>query len=203
MRPSTMTALSGALLMLLPMSAHSARLDARNGRSATNERRQAVMLLGAAAPTNPFQRLVSVVRGGAKEEHTYAMLKPDVASDDQAVDAIKQQIESSGLRIVREERCRLSKGDCEAFYAEHKERPFFPALVKFMSSAPVLKMELAGPDAIKRWRAILGPTNSATARDEAPDSIRAKFGKDNQLNAAHGSDAPSAAARELALMFKD
>lgn len=202
MRP-WMTALSG--LLLLP-TAHSAVFGATNGRSITRER-QAVMLVGAAsAPSNPLLRAVAAIRGRIappKEEHTYAMLKPDVASDDDAVDAIKQQIESSGLRIVREERSRLSKSDCEAFYAEHKERPFFPALVKFMSSGPVLKMELAGPDAIKRWRAILGPTNSVTARDEAPDSIRAKFGKDNQQNAAHGSDAPKAAARELALMFKE
>jgi len=71
-----------------------------------------------------------------------------------------------------------------------------------MTSGPVLKMELVGPNAIKQWRSILGPTNSLKARDEAPDSIRAKFGTDGQQNAAHGSDAPESAARELELMFQ-
>lgn len=191
--------LASVFLLLLPTVSCSALF--RNNQRGI-EHREAV-LQASVSPRGRISQLMSNLRGGAREEHTYAMLKPDVASDDAAVDAIKQQIEQSGLRIVREECGTLSKADCEAFYAEHKERPFFPDLVKFMSSGPVLKMELAGPDAIKQWRKILGPTNSITAREEAPDSVRAKFGKDNQQNAAHGSDAPASAKRELALMFKD
>lgn len=136
-------------------------------------------------------------------ERTYAMLKPDVASDPSAVAAIKELIESSGLSIEREEQSQLSREQCEVFYEEHKERPFFDGLVKFMSSGPVLKLELSGPNAIKKWREILGPTNSLKARDEAPESVRAQFGADGQRNAAHGSDSPSSAARELQLMFDD
>ena len=68
------------------------------------------------------------LRGGATE-HTYAMLKPDVSSNRRAEAQIKKLIDEAGLKIVREERCRLSKVECEAFYAEHKERPFFPSLV--------------------------------------------------------------------------
>ena len=143
--------LASVFLLLLPTVSCSALF--RNNQRGI-EHREAV-LQASVSPRGRISQLMSNLRGGAREEHTYAMLKPDVASDDAAVDAIKQQIEQSGLRIVREECGTLSKADCEAFYAEHKERPFFPDLVKFMSSGPVLKMELAGPDAIKQWRKIL------------------------------------------------
>lgn len=175
-------------------------------------------------------RRLCALRGGA-QEHTYAMIKPDVASDETKVTAIKAQIEESGLSIEREERCRLSRKQCEAFYAEHAGRSFFGDLVKFMSSGPVVKLELSGSNAIKRWRELIGPTNSEAAREKAPGSIRALFGTDNQRNAAHGSvrtqsplercplllrmlieptrvrlsgwqDSPESAAREIAMMFK-
>ena len=149
---------------------------------------------------SPAQRLCAL-RGGAAE-HTYAMLKPDIASNDATVTAVKAMIEGAGLNIEREERCKLSRRECEVFYEEHKERPFFRDLVKFMSSGPVVKLEVSGPNAIKKWRELIGPTNSLKARDEAPGSVRALFGTDGQRNAAHGSDAPESATRELQLMFK-
>ena len=77
-----------------------------------------------------------------------------------------------------------SRRDCEIFYAEHAERAFFGGLVSFMSSGPVVKLELSGKDAIKRWRALIGPTSSEKARVEAPSSLRALYGTDNQRNAA-------------------
>ena len=143
------------------------------------------------------------LRGGALPpvEHTFAMIKPDVAGDELAVAAIKLLIDAADLVIEREEECQLSKEQCETFYAEHKDRPFFPALVEFMSSGPVIKLELSGPGAVGEWRELIGPTDSAKAREEAPDSIRALYGTDNQRNAAHGSDAVASAKRELALMF--
>ena len=119
--------------------------------------------------------IVSRLRGGERVEHTFAMLKPDVASDDAAVSAIKSMIRNQGLEIEREERCRLSRAECEDFYAEHSERPFFNSLVTFMSSGQVLKLHLSGNDAIKQWRALLGPTNSEMAREQAPNSVRARF----------------------------
>ena len=70
-----------------------------------------------------------------------------------------------------------------------------------MSSGEVIKMELEGKDAVRRWRELLGPTNSEVARQEATGSVRARYGKDVQRNAAHGSDSTVSAARELALMF--
>lgn len=129
---------------------------------------------------------VCALRGGATER-TFAMLKPDVAKDSATVNGIKAMIDGAGLTIEREERCRLSRRQCETFYAEHAERSFFPDLVRFMSSDPVIKLELSGSDAVKRWRTLLGPTNSAVAREKAPKSVRALFGTDQQRNAAHGS----------------
>lgn len=73
--------------------------------------------------------------------------------------------------------------------------------VAFMSSGDVIKLELQGENAVRRWRELIGPTDSEKARKEASSSIRALYGTDNQRNAAHGSDSPESAARELALMF--
>ena len=152
-------------------------------------------------PTIDARAVCQRLRGGAVE-HTFAMIKPDVADDDVAVTEIKRLIAGAGLKIEREERCKLSKRECETFYAEHCERPFFGGLVKFMSSGKSVKLELSGKHAIKRWRQLIGPTNSLKAREEAPGSVRALFGSDGCRNAAHGSDSPESAAREIALMFK-
>ena len=134
---------------------------------------------------------------------TYAMIKPDVAGDREKVDLIKKRIQKAGLVIVREQRDQLSKHTCAQFYAEHQEREFFDSLVNFMSSGPVLKLELAGDNAVQQWRQLIGPTNSARAREEAPETLRALFGTDGQRNAAHGSDSAESAEREINLMFDD
>jgi len=154
------------------------------------------------SPSSDGRHACLRLRGGASVEHTYAMLKPDIASKKDVVEAITKMIADAGLTIERQERCRLSKDLCKEFYAEHSERPFYKDLVNFMNSDPVVKMELSGPDAIKAWRKLLGPTNSAKAKQEAPQSVRAKFGTDGMRNAGHGSDSPESAARELAMMFK-
>ena len=75
------------------------------------------------------------LRGGATDERTYAMMKPDICSNRKAEADIKRLIEEAGLTIVREERCRLSKAECEEFYAEHSERAFFPGLVSTPAQA--------------------------------------------------------------------
>ena len=140
------------------------------------------------------------LRGGAIER-TYAMIKPDVSGNRKAVEEIRKLIAGAGLTIVREERCRLSMAECEQFYAEHRERPFFPSLVKFMRSGKIIKFDLEGEDAVRRWRELLGPTDSEVARQEKPQSVRARYGKDVQRNCAHGSDSLKSAVRELELMF--
>jgi len=171
--------------------------DSQGATIAPLRRRTPSALTGGARSLQSLCKL----RGGAAER-TFAMLKPDVAGDAGTVAAIKERIEGAGLTIEREERCKLSRRDCEIFYAEHAERAFFGGLVSFMSSGPVVKLELSGKDAIKRWRALIGPTSSEKARVEAPSSLRALYGTDNQRNAAHGSDSVESAERELALMFK-
>jgi len=82
----------------------------------------------------------------------------------------------------------------------HRERPFFTSLIAFMTSGPVLAAVLEGPDAIKRWRTLMGPTNST----EAPrGTVRGEFGTDVERNAVHGSDAPETAAVEVGFFFRD
>lgn len=164
----------------------------------------AVAVLGLllhAAPsyafTPPQARLLRL-RGG---ERTFAMLKPDVASDVRVVGEIKELISAAGLTIERERTCTLPRSLCRRFYAEHRKRPFYDTLVAYVSSAPVLMLELSGDGAVLAWRTLLGPTNSAKARAEAPRSIRALYGTDGSRNAAHGSDSAASAARELTLMF--
>ena len=176
-----MALLRAALLVLLAVAVQAGVVSRPRGRSAADALRR-----------------VCALRGG---EHTYAMLKPDIAGNEATVSSVKEMIGKAGLTIEREECAKLSRRDCEAFYAEHKGRPFFPGLVKFMSSGPVVKLELSGPNAIKRWRELIGPTNSITAREQAPKSVRALYGLDNQRNAAHGSDSPESASRELGMMF--
>jgi nucleoside-diphosphate kinase len=97
--------------------------------------------------------------------------------------------------------CRLSKPEAEHFYAVHRGKPFFSKLVDFMTSGRLVAMELVAPDAIQKWRDLIGPTDSAAARMHAPRSLRALFGTDNTLNACHGSDAVETAAAELAFFF--
>ena len=91
--------------------------------------------------------------------------------------------------------------DAEKFYAEHQGKSFYPGLVEFMTSDFAVGMELVAPDAIKKWREVLGPTNSEVAREKAPQSLRARFGTDGQKNCAHGSDSNESAERELYQVF--
>jgi nucleoside-diphosphate kinase len=97
--------------------------------------------------------------------------------------------------------CALSRAEAEEFYGVHAGKPFFERLVDFMSSGRIVAMELVAEDAIATWRALIGPTDSNTARATAPDSLRAAFGTDNTRNACHGSDAPDTAAAEAAFFF--
>jgi nucleoside-diphosphate kinase len=93
---------------------------------------------------------------------------------------------------------RLAAGDAERFYAVHRERPFFPDLVAFMSSGPVFVGVLEGEDAIARWRDLMGPTDATKA---PKGTVRGEFGTDVEKNASHGSDAPETARAEIAFFF--
>jgi nucleoside diphosphate kinase len=89
----------------------------------------------------------------------------------------------------------------EEFYAEQSERAFFPKLVDFMSSGHVVALALAGRGAVATWRRLCGPTSTETAKVEAPESLRAKFGTHATRNAVHGSDSPASAAHEIEMVF--
>ncbi|CAG0899016.1 unnamed protein product [Darwinula stevensoni] len=104
---------------------------------------------------------------------------------------------------MRRKEVTLTRDEAAAFYAEHEGKPFYEGLVEFMTSGPIVVMALARKNAVKHWRTLLGPTNTAVAKEERPDSIRAKFGSDGTRNAAHGSDSTESANRELQFFFPE
>lgn len=131
-------------------------------------------------------------------ERTLSIVKPDAVSKN-AIGEIIARFEKGGLRVAAAKMMRLSKTQAEQFYAVHKERPFFPALVSFMSSGPVLVQVLEGENAIAMNRQIMGATNP---KDAAPGTVRADFADSIDHNAVHGSDAPETAKQEIAFFFK-
>jgi nucleoside-diphosphate kinase len=130
-------------------------------------------------------------------ERTLFIVKPD-AMEKRALGGVLAMIEKSGLVPVAGRITRLGPGDAERFYAVHKERPFFGDLVRFMSSGPVFVGVLEAEDAIARWRALMGPTDSKKA---PKGTIRGEFGTDVERNAVHGSDAVATARAEIAFFF--
>ena len=130
-------------------------------------------------------------------ERTFAIIKPDAVRKKVAGQIINR-IEEAGLEIVAMKKMHLTEQGARGFYAVHKERPFFNDLVAFMTSGPVVALILEGEGAIKKWRDLMGPTNS----EEAPaGTIRGDFGTDIERNASHGSDAPETARVEIAYFF--
>ena len=130
-------------------------------------------------------------------QRTLALIKPDAyAAGHQG--AILAQIQASGLKIVAMRSMHLSRAQAEGFYHVHKERPFFPDLVRFMTEGKILALALEGDNAITRWRDLMGPTD---ARKAGKDTIRGQFGTDIERNATHGSDAPDTAAFEVGYFF--
>lgn len=132
-------------------------------------------------------------------ERTLAIVKPD-AFQARAAGKIMDRILGSGLDIVAARLMHLTRGEAEGFYQVHRERPFFPSLVAFMTEGPVLVMILEGENAIRRWRDLMGPTNPANAE---PGTIRKDFGTSIERNAVHGSDAPETAAFETRYFFRE
>ncbi|MEX1221538.1 MAG: nucleoside-diphosphate kinase [Idiomarina sp.] len=132
-------------------------------------------------------------------ERTLSMIKPDAVGKN-LVGAIYSRFESAGLRIVAAKMMHLSKEQAEGFYAEHKERPFFGALVGFMTSGPIMVSVLEGENAVLKHREIMGATNPAEA---LAGTLRADYAETIDENAVHGSDAVESAAREIAYFFSD
>ncbi len=132
-------------------------------------------------------------------ERTFSIIKPDATARN-LTGAINAMIEQAGLRIVAQKRVRITKDQAEAFYAVHKERPFFRELVDFMISGPVVVQVLQGDNAILRYRDIMGATDPAKA---ATGTIRKSHAKSIGENSVHGSDAPETAVKEIAQFFSE
>jgi nucleoside-diphosphate kinase len=130
-------------------------------------------------------------------EHTLSIIKPDAVAKN-VIGEIYDRFEKNGLRVVAAKMLHLSDALAGGFYAEHKERPFFPALIEFMTSGPVIVQVLEGEGAIAKNRELMGATNP---KDAAPGTIRADFAESIDANAVHGSDSAASAAREIAYFF--
>jgi nucleoside-diphosphate kinase len=131
-------------------------------------------------------------------QRTFAIIKPD-AVHNQVAGQILARIEAAGFTIRALRMIHMSKAEAQGFYHVHREKPFFGALTDFMSSAPCVVLCLEAPDAIKRWRDLMGATNPA---DAAEGTLRKQFGASMDNNATHGSDAPETAAFELGYFFR-
>lgn len=130
-------------------------------------------------------------------ERTFSIVKPDAVAKN-VIGEIYSRFERADLRIVASKMIHLSREKAEGFYAEHKERPFFGALVDFMTSGPVMVQVLEGENAIKANREIMGATNPAEA---LRGTLRADYAVSVDENAAHGSDSPESAEREINYFF--
>jgi len=130
-------------------------------------------------------------------ERTFSIIKPDAVADRHAGE-ILTMLEQAGFRIIGMRMVRLTQSQAEGFYAVHRERPFFPSLVKFMTEGPIIALALEREDAVKKLREVMGATNPANA---AEGTVRKRFAASIERNCIHGSDAPETAAVELSYFF--
>ena len=131
-------------------------------------------------------------------ERTLSIIKPDAVAKN-AIGQIYARFEAAGLKVVAARMAHLSRAEAEAFYAVHKERPFFKDLVDFMISGPVMIQVLEGENAILKNRDLMGATDPKKA---APGTIRADFADSIDANAVHGSDSADNAKVEIAYFFR-
>jgi nucleoside-diphosphate kinase len=130
-------------------------------------------------------------------QKTYLMLKPDAVAN-RHVGEIIARIERAGLVIERLELANVTPKQAAANYAEHEGKPFYEGLIAYITSGPVVKMVVSGPDAVSIARKLMGATNP---REAAPGTIRGDFGLVMDANVIHGSDSPESAEREIAIFF--
>jgi nucleoside-diphosphate kinase len=130
-------------------------------------------------------------------ERTFGIVKPDAVAKN-AVGGVIDLIEKAGLKLVALRLVRLGEPQAKAFYAVHKDRPFYADLVRFMTSGPCVVMAIEGENAVARYREVMGPTDSKKA---PAGTIRNRYGTDIERNAVHGSDGPDTAQAELAFFF--
>jgi nucleoside-diphosphate kinase len=131
-------------------------------------------------------------------ERTFAIIKPDAVAR-RVSGKILQRIEDAGFTVRAMRKVQISKREAEGFYAVHSARPFFASLTEFMSSGPSIVLVLEAPDAIKKWRTLMGATDPAKAD---AGTLRKEFAESIERNATHGSDAPETASVEVAYFFR-
>ncbi len=131
------------------------------------------------------------------QERTLSIVKPDAVAKN-VIGKILTRFEDADLRIVGAKMKQLSRAEAEGFYAVHRERPFFKALVDFMISGPVMIQVLEGENAVLKNRDLMGATNPKEAK---PGTIRADFAQSIDANAVHGSDPEETAKQEIAYFF--
>jgi len=132
-------------------------------------------------------------------ERTFSIIKPDAVAKNH-IGGIVAKLEAAGLRVVASRMVRLTEGQAKAFYAVHKDRPFYGDLVKFMTEGPVVVQVLEGENAIAKNREVMGATDPSKA---ATGTIRKDFAQSIEANSVHGSDAPETAANEIKFFFSD
>lgn len=130
-------------------------------------------------------------------ERTFGIIKPDAVAKGHT-GSILALIEQNGFRIAAMKTLRLSRREAEAFYAVHKERPFYSGLVTFMTEGPVVVLVLERESAIAKWRELMGATNPANA---AEGTVRKRFAENIERNSVHGSDSAETAAQEIPFFF--
>jgi nucleoside-diphosphate kinase len=130
-------------------------------------------------------------------EQTLSLIKPDGVSRG-LIGEVISRFERAGLKIKAMKMLKLSLSQARAFYAVHKERPFYDSLTAFMSSGPIVAMILEGENAIQKNRDLMGATDY---RQAAPGTIRADFARDIEANIVHGSDEPDTARTEISFFF--
>jgi nucleoside-diphosphate kinase len=130
-------------------------------------------------------------------QRTFSIIKPDAVAEGHAGE-ILSMLEKAGFKILALRMTRLTQPEAEGFYAVHRERPFFPSLVRFMTEGPIIVMALEREDAIAKLREVMGATNPANAVEGC---VRKRFAKSIERNCIHGSDAPDTADVELRYFF--
>ncbi|MDR2587583.1 MAG: nucleoside-diphosphate kinase [Coriobacteriales bacterium] len=130
-------------------------------------------------------------------QRTYLMLKPDAVAN-RHIGEIIARFERVGLVIERLELAQVTPEQAAANYAEHEGKPFYEGLIAYITSGPVVKMVVSGPDAVAIARKLMGATNP---KEAAPGTIRGDFGLVMDANVIHGSDSPESAAREIGIFF--
>ena len=130
-------------------------------------------------------------------ERTLSIIKPDAVAKGH-VDEICKRLEDAGLSITEKKSIHMDDALAEGFYIEHKGKPFFEDLIKFMTSGPIQVQVLEGENAIFNYRKVMGSTNP---KEATPGTIRADFAESIDANAVHGSDSPESAKREIDYFF--